>query len=209
MNMGRHADPLLPIQNSQAAEARGDLGERRREILIDISKSWIAFALSTLLTFVPEVQRHLGYSSHLASVTVLLFHPGKTVGAMFQATIAGVLGALFATVVCVIAQLLAMHFNQNNQPAGTISTFLGLLFLSSFILAYMRARDSRQAVYTGSIVAMLILYVMLTSGSLIETREHVDLLRIRQVIVPILCGLAVSLLSNILIFPISARDRVR
>lgn len=199
----------------------GDLNEkteRKKKMAVNILKSWIAFLLSSLLTFIPSIQTKLGYSSHFATVAVLLFHPGKSVGAMFETVVLALLGTSFAGFVCIIGDVLVRYL----EPVNYFSLFsailmLLLLFTSTFILSYIRAKYDRVPVYTAAIMSNIILIVHLTNGSihkLNDQKPNSGYLRWNWIlqnslIVPILAGVAVSLVTNITIFPKSARSEVR
>lgn len=186
-----------------------------RTVLIDMLKSWLAFASSTLLTFIPIFRNSLGFYSHFATVSVLLFHPGKSVGAMLETVLLGVFGVAFSLVVCLFTELLVGIFEIKQSCFLNRSiVILCSLFISIFILAYIRAKYENVPVFIAAMMSNMILIVQLTNESIgnltnfpqsIGMGQKFNWMVTNSLFLPVLAGMAVSLLTNVAIFPKSAK----
>lgn len=197
----------------------GPSDRRSRIVLIDMLKSWLAFAISTILTFVPLFRNSLGFYSHFATVSVLLFHPGKSVGAMLETVLLGVFGVVFSLIVCLFTELIVGIFEmQNNWFLNRSIVILSSLFISIFIIAYTRAKHEKVPVFIAAMMSNMILIVQLTNDSIgtianapqsIGISQQFNWMVKNSLVLPVLAGMSVSLFTNIAVFPKSAKEELQ
>jgi hypothetical protein len=184
------------------------LRERNRQLLKDIFKATVAFTVASMLTLIAPLHQHIGNASHMAAVATLFFHPCKSVGAMLETTVLGAIGAVFATAIAAVGASTAAYLNAHGRLVESAVFLLFLIFGSTFLLAYIRANSSRIPVYTGTVIAHIIIAIALTAYAS-QGQLEVDWERLWGLLVPIGCGLLISLLTNILVFPKSATNLLR
>lgn len=177
-------------------------------IVRDLLKASIMFMLATSLTFYEPFHKELGYGSHMAAVAILFFNPCKSVGATVEAVLTGLLGILFAICICTFSIAISAILCREHYLILKSMFLLAVMFLSTFTLAFVRARSSRPPVYTGAVIAQLIITVVLT-GYAIEDHEEVNFDAIWMIVLPVLAGAFVSFLGNSLLWPTSATAELK
>ena len=134
----------------------------------NVIKATAAFLLACSLTFVDPLQQRLGYLSHFAAVAILFFHPCKSLGAMLEATLMGFLGVGFGVGVDYFGSWIVDRSSSSSSSSlsssssqdlptemphhlfyATVVCILLLVFVSTFVLAFIRARWSQPAIFTG------------------------------------------------------------
>lgn len=122
-----------------------------------VTKATLAFMFASALTFLVPIREQIGPMSHFAALAVLFFHPCKSVGAMLEATVTGLLGIAFAAAVSAGGILASQAVNEavgagHSASAAyyaTAATVLVIVFSATFLLAFVRAKSSQSPVYTG------------------------------------------------------------
>lgn len=192
--------------------------------LRDVLKATAAFMLACSFTFIQPLHDMLGFGSSLAAVAVLTFHPCKSYGAMLEATVIGFLGVLFGTAVSAFGLWLVLMLRQPEQESNVwmMAALLSLIFLSTFYLAFIRARSMRATVYTGkhsscsilanvwigTIMAHIVISTILTNVNN-HRIQHFDPMLLWNTVVPTAVGIAVSLAGNWFLWPVSATTVLR
>jgi uncharacterized membrane protein YgaE (UPF0421/DUF939 family) len=177
--------------------------EITKKIFCDILKAVIAFATACSFTFIETFNKGVGRTSYNAAIAILFFNPTQSVGALFESAVMGLLGTLFAFFICSIALYAGSSFNSSDMHYLSIPVYLLLLFLSTFLLAFLRARSSRPPVYTFTVLSHIIVSKILTSN-IDENLSDFSLYQVWELIFPLCIGMTISLIVNVLIFPKSA-----
>ena len=216
--MAEECEPLLPQLDRRSTGT--DFASKlsfiplkfyQSKILRNMLKSMTAFALTAVLPFVNAAHPYLGFSSHMAAIAILFFNPCKSIGGMFESVVMGIFGVAFGSLVsmggiavwtCVKPSLLKIFL------------LISLIFISSFTLSFLRSRSSRQPVYTGTVIAHIVMFTILTGPELLSSKgdhETVDILieKLKYLDISILFGAFISLLVSVLLWPKSASVDLR
>ncbi|KAI3629367.1 hypothetical protein MIR68_012572 [Amoeboaphelidium protococcarum] len=153
---------------------------RRDQIIIGVFKATVTFVISTLFTLVPALQTWLGFQSHFVSLAVLFNNPVKSVGMMLESTLYTLFGISLA--------FLLLYVPTAVGHDGWL-TRLSLLFVSGFILSFLKARYSRASVYSSTIVTQFLIIYGFT-----QTLSN-------RAFIPLLAGALLSPLCSLLIYP--------
>lgn len=184
-----------------------------------IIKATIAFILATSFTFCPYLNNFLvsttnvTASTQLVAVSTLFFNPCRSVGAMLEAMWMGVFGLAFASLITTLGWWSVVKYPDTTQTSVIVYqsiSLLSLLFLATFVLAFVRARGSKPPIYAGTIMAHWLVSITLTDLPKIQAYSRdspVPLLC--SVVLPLACGMMISLFVNVLVWPTKATSQLK
>lgn len=210
-----HLDPKPPIEE---LEELPPLPSRKEKILDylhvkfpsrivrRVLKCTIAYFLTTLFSLIHPLAQALGPAPFLATTGMLFSHPGRSMGAQFDATVTGVLGIVsailyaFGGIGTSVAYNVAHPETYKSEPTGR--TFNAVfLFMGIFLAQILRQVFPKFHFF--SLQFMIIQIFSMTKG--------IDYLTIPYSLplnygIPLLIGHGISLVVNLLCWPETAVD---
>ncbi|KAJ3187684.1 hypothetical protein HDU85_006077 [Gaertneriomyces sp. JEL0708] len=170
----------------------------------DTIKLSVTFLLSLVIVLIRPIGRAIGPDAYVLPLAQMYFPPVVTIGAMIETTVIGAIGCCIGAGMGFVAQASVAALNQAYVRRGHDPTskaggpiLLGFWFLwTMFIFAFFRAKYPRTSnAYV--LMSIQVIYVM-TSGSY---DTEIDPSAVLNVLKPLLCGGAVSMVGNLLVWP--------
>lgn len=178
------------------------------DITRDLAKAVIAFTIAMSFSFVDAFKVYGGEFGFLAAVTVLFFHPSKSVGALLEAVFLGLLGVIFGSLVSLVGLYFTYRMQNKDELVQNVACIMILVFFAVFLLSYIRAKSSRPPVYTGIVISHMLICITLM-GNVPQNIDDWNINRMLKIVTSILFGASVSLLTNLLFWPKSAYSDLR
>lgn len=173
-----------------------------RIIIRRILKCSIAYFISTLFSTIHPLARALGQSPFLVCSGCLFSHPGRTMGAQFDATLTSSLGAAVAIIYGLAGVAAASSYNASH-PDSSAGVGINCLFLLLGIFAAQMLRQSFPKLHFFSLQFMVVQLFTLTLGvGYTETPTGLS----SRFGLSLLIGNFVSLFVNLIFWPETAVD---
>ncbi|RPB28446.1 hypothetical protein L211DRAFT_833409 [Terfezia boudieri ATCC MYA-4762] len=161
---------------------------------VNAAKSLLAYLICYYLCLIPTVQKWLGNYSYFATISVLLNHSGRTIGAQLDGLVLCILGAS----VGMGWGCMALELSDRIGPLKDRREGLLEAFLIIFAAVVGLLRSTLVRLYQALMSAGLAVFFMCLADS---DQEHWDKKKIREFAVPFLVGQAVCLTVNVIVFP--------
>lgn len=173
-----------------------------RRVIRRILKCSIAYFISTLFSTIHPLANALGQSPFLVCAGCLFSHPGRTMGAQFDATLTSSLGAAVAIAYGLAGVSAATTYNVNH-PDSLAGAGINCLFLLIGIFGAQILRQRFPKLHLFSVQFMLVQLFTLTVG--VDYKE-IPLGLSSQYGLTFLIGNFVSLFVNLIFWPETAVD---
>lgn len=173
-----------------------------RRIIRRILKCSMAYFISTLFSTIHPLANALGQSPYLVCSGCLFSHPGRTMGAQFDATLTSALGAAVAIVYGLAGVSAATTYNAH-YPDSNGGAGINCLFLLIGIFGAQVTRQQFPKLHFFSLQFMVVQLFTLTLG--VDYKE-IPLKLSSQYGLTLLIGNFVSLFVNLLFWPETAVD---
>ncbi|KAG0748392.1 hypothetical protein G6F62_006230 [Rhizopus arrhizus] len=171
-----------------------------------VLKCTIAYFLSSLFSLIHPSSYPIGSAPYFAVTAMLFSHPGRTMGAQFDATITAVLGVVaavlyaFAGAAASVAYNVAHPTTYITQPSGRV---INIMFLFVGVFAAQMLRQTYPKFHFFSLQFMIVQIFSMT--------RSIDYLSIPFSLpltygLPLLVGHGISLVVNLLFWPETAVD---
>ena len=171
-----------------------------------VLKCTIAYFLSSLFSLIHPSIYPIGSAPYFAVTAMLFSHPGRTMGAQFDATITAVLGVVaavlyaFAGAAASVAYNVAHPTTYITQPSGRV---INIMFLFVGVFAAQMLRQTYPKFHFFSLQFMIVQIFSMT--------RSIDYLSIPFSLpltygLPLLVGHGISLVVNLLFWPETAVD---
>ncbi|KAG0308215.1 hypothetical protein BGZ98_008638 [Dissophora globulifera] len=195
--------PLPPSPPPPLSAWRQFLNSFTKRVIRRHLKITIAIYLGSCLTLIGPIADALGSHAFLANLVIFFIHPSRTVGSQLEVTIFGCFGAILATFSLILSGLSVVSFNQHNLAEGNRAAWVIealWLFFGIWLLATLKTRYPKM-VPTFIVYSIAIIFGLDRAQSL-----SFDIHIYRDLIVPILLGLAISLVVSIVFWPETASE---
>ncbi|KAI9480972.1 MAG: hypothetical protein EXX96DRAFT_199060 [Benjaminiella poitrasii] len=212
-----HQDPKPPIDEVEEKESL-PLQPTRKERLINylhvkfpsrivrrVVKCTIAYFLSTLFSLVHPITTAIGPASFLATTGMLFSHPGRTMGAQFDATVTAVLGVVVAVLWAFagLASSVAYNVDHADYQTNPRGHAINACFLFIGVFWSQMLRQIYPKFHFFSLQFMIIQIFSMTRGlDYVVMPYEVPL----NYGVPLLIGHGISLVVNLVVWPETAVD---
>lgn len=173
-----------------------------RRVLRRILKCGIAYFISTLFSTIHPIANALGKSPFLVCSGCLFSHPGRTMGAQFDATLTSALGAAVAIIYGLAGVASATAYNIK-YPESNAGAGINCLFLLVGVFGAQTIRQKFPKLHFFSLQFMVIQLFTLTLG---VGYNEIPLKLSSQYGLTFLIGNFVSLFVNLLFWPETAVD---
>lgn len=210
-----HLDPKPPVEELEEAPPLPS----RKEKILDylhvkfpsrivrrVLKCTIAYFLTTLFSLIYPLSHALGPAPFLSTTGMLFSHPGRSMGAQFDATVTGVLGIVSAILYAMggigasVAYNVAHLETHTSEPTGRAINAV-FLFVGIFLAQMLRQVFPKFHFF--SLQFMIIQIFSLTKGIDYITMPYSLPLNYG---VPLLIGHGISLVVNLVCWPETAVD---
>ncbi|KAI8388044.1 uncharacterized protein BYT42DRAFT_558741 [Radiomyces spectabilis] len=171
-----------------------------------VLKCTIAYFVSTLFSLFPQIVQALGPAPFLVTTGMLFSHPGRSMGAQFDATVTAVLGVVLAVLYAFAALAASTAYNVRHMDTYTdnpVGLTVNAIFLFCGIFGAQMLRQMLPKFHFFSLQFMIVQIFSLTRGvNLTSVPFHLPL----DFGIPLMIGAGLSLVINLCIWPETAVD---
>jgi hypothetical protein len=182
------------------------------ELGIGVLKCSLAYLLGSLPTFVPLLAAFLGHqdSKHMVATITVYFHPARSQGSMIKALVCALLAFLYTTFVSVTSMFVSMFFQDTLGliPLGHAVVLIVFCGGGLGFIGWTKQRLGDPLVNVACSLASLSTISVLTKEGAVQAGD-LSFAKISQVLKMILMGVTATVAVSFLIFPISARKKLR
>lgn len=179
---------------------------------IGILKCGLAYLLGSLATFIPAISTFLGHQDgkHMVATVTVYFHPARSQGSMFRALICALLAFCYSSFLSITSMLVENLFQDTlNMPIAG-HAFVLIVFCGGGLgfVGWTKQRLGDPLVNVACSLTALSTITILTKEGSVQSGD-LSLSKISQVLKMVIMGVMIALLVSFLIFPISARRKLR
>lgn len=175
-------------------------------------KCSLAYLIGTLGTFLPPIAAFLGDQDgkHMAATVTVYFHPARSRGSMLEASICAFVAFLYATFISVTSMGVSVFFEDilDLLPLGHAIILIVFCGGGLGFIGWTKQRLGDPLVNVACSLASLAIITVLTKEGAVQ-RGDLDLDKIVQVLKMIVMGVIAAMAVCFIIFPISAKARLR
>ncbi|CAG8581661.1 54_t:CDS:2 [Ambispora gerdemannii] len=178
-----------------------------------VIKCAVAYFLASMFTYIPALNALIGLTeaqnAHLVASVSVFFNPAKTIGGIFEAMFLALFAGCYGALVGVLSMASAVWFNQQQMYIlGHVVSVVVWCGGSIFILAFLKATLKKPAFNSACSLCCIIIFVVLTKEGSVVLGEFATN-KIFQVATIILVGASISFLVSVLLWPVSASDKLK
>ncbi|KAL2833242.1 transcriptional regulator of RNA polII, SAGA, subunit-domain-containing protein [Aspergillus cavernicola] len=182
------------------------------ELGIGILKCSLAYLLGSLATFVPALAAILGRQDgkHVVATVTVYFHPARSQGSMYKALICAFLAFVYTVLVSVTSMYVSMFFQDTLGMLALGHTIVLIVFCGGGLgfIGWTKQKLSDPLVNVACSLASLSTISVLTKEGAVQAGD-LSFAKISQVLKMIIMGVTATMAVSFLIFPISARKKLR
>ncbi|KAL6235393.1 hypothetical protein BDW75DRAFT_230355 [Aspergillus navahoensis] len=182
------------------------------ELGIGVLKCSLAYLLGSLATFVPVLTALLGHqdSKHMVATITVYFHPARSEGSMFKALICAFLAFIYTAFISITSMWVEMFFQDTLHllPLGHAIVLIVFCGGGLGFIGWTKQRLSDPLVNVACSLASLSTISALTKEGAVQAGD-LSFAKISQVLKMIIMGVTATMTVSFLIFPISARKKLR
>lgn len=171
-------------------------------------KCALAYLLGSMATFVPAFSSFFGRqdSKHLVATITVYFHPARSLGSMFDATICAFVAFLYTAFVSIVSMSMSVLFtDQLHQPVVGHAIIL-VLFVGGGLgfVGWVKLKKGDPLVNIACSLTSLSLITVLTKEGAVQEGNY-SFYKIIQILKMIIAGVICTMLISFLVFPSSGR----
>ncbi|KAI8984474.1 hypothetical protein BDF20DRAFT_392181 [Mycotypha africana] len=170
-----------------------------------VLKCSIAYFIASLFCLIDPLSHSIGIAPFLAVTGMLFSHPGRSMGAQFDATVTAVLGVVAAVLYAFIGMECTVAYNKSHASTDSLSNGRAInaffLFLGIFLAQILRQIYPKFHFFS---LQFMIIQIFSMTRAFDYTIAPLDLPL--QYGYPLLIGHAISLFVNLFIWPETAVD---
>lgn len=182
------------------------------ELGIGVLKCSLAYLLGSLATFVPVLAAFLGHQDgkHMVATITVYFHPARSQGSMFKALICAFLAFVYTAFISVTSMCVEMFFQDTLDllPLGHAIVLIVFCGGGLGFIGWTKQRLSDPLVNVACSLASLSTISVLTKEGAVQAGD-LSFAKISQVLKMVVMGVGATMAVSFLIFPISARKKLR
>ncbi|KAL9112563.1 MAG: hypothetical protein Q9227_003134 [Pyrenula ochraceoflavens] len=177
-----------------------------------IFKCSIAYVLGSMATFVPFLANSLGQQNgkHMVATITVYFHPARSRGSMWEALICAFTAFVYAVFICVSSMSVSVFFTDvlDLMPLGHIIVLIVFAGGGLGIVGWVKQRKANPLVNISCSLTSLAIITILTKEGAVQRGDY-SFAKIAQVLKMIIMGVVATMAVSFLIFPISAKQKLR
>ncbi|KAK5942205.1 hypothetical protein PMZ80_006160 [Knufia obscura] len=175
-------------------------------------KCALAYLLGSMATFVPFFSSFFGRqdSKHLVATITVYFHPARSLGSMFDATILAFIAFIYTAFVSIVSMSMSVLFTDKlHQPAIGHAIIL-VLFVGGGLgfVGWVKLKKGDPLVNIACSLTSLSLITVLTKEGAVQDGNY-SFYKISQILKMIIAGVICTMLVSFLIFPSSGRRNLK
>ncbi|KAI9923703.1 hypothetical protein MW887_008436 [Aspergillus wentii] len=182
------------------------------EQAIGILKCSLAYLLGSLATFIPAISALLGDQDgkHVVATVTVYFHPARSKGSMYKALICAFLAFFYAAFISLTSMCVSVFFQDTMDMLAVGHTVVLIVFCGGGLgfIGWTKQRLGDPLVNVACSLASLSTITVLTKEGAVQSGA-LSLSKISQVLKMVIMGVSVAMAVSFLIFPISARKKLR
>ncbi|KAL5048529.1 hypothetical protein BDW71DRAFT_196167 [Aspergillus fruticulosus] len=182
------------------------------ELGIGVLKCSLAYFLGSLATFIPVLTALLGHqdSKHMVATITVYFHPARSQGSMFKALICAFLAFIYTAFISITSMCVEMFFQDALHLLSLGHAIVLVVFCGGGLgfIGWTKQRLSDPLVNVACSLASLSTISVLTKEGAVQAGD-LSFAKISQVLKMIIMGVTTTMTVSFLIFPISARKKLR
>lgn len=175
-------------------------------------KCSLAYLLGSLATFIPAIASLLGNQDgkHVVATVTVYFHPARSQGSMCKALIYALLAFCYAAFISVTSMFVTMFFEDSLHllPLGHALVLIVFCGGGLGFIGWTKQRLGDPLVNVACSLASLSTITVLTKEGAIQQGD-VSFAKVSQVLKMVVMGVGAAMAVSFLIFPISARKKLR
>ncbi|KAL9602087.1 MAG: hypothetical protein Q9219_002083 [cf. Caloplaca sp. 3 TL-2023] len=177
-----------------------------------VIKCSIAYFIGSLATFVPALAAMLGQQDgkHMVATITVYFHPARSQGSMFEATILAILAFAYATFIGFASMGVSILFGRTLDLVVLGHAIVLLVFCGGGLgfVGWIKQRLGHPLVNISCSLTSLAIITVLTKEGAVQAGRFSDD-KIVQVLKMIVMGVIATTAVSFLIYPVSARADLR
>ncbi|QVM07464.1 hypothetical protein D8B26_002164 [Coccidioides posadasii str. Silveira] len=177
-----------------------------------VLKCSLAYLLGTLATFVPPIAALLGQQDgkHTVATITVYFHPARTRGSMLYALVCASVAFMYALLISIMSMGVSVFFEDAVQflPLGHAIVVFVFCGGGLGLVGWVKQKMGDPLVNVGCSLASLAIVTVLTKEGAVQ-RGDISFVKISQVLKMLLMGIFATMAVCFIIFPISARTKLR
>lgn len=179
---------------------------------IGVLKCGLAYLLGSLATFIPAISSLLGHQDgkHMVATVTVYFHPARSQGSMFRALICALLAFCYSAFLSITSMLVETLFQDTFKMPAVGHAVVLIVFCGGGLgfVGWTKQRLGDPLVNVACSLTALSTITVLTKEGAVQSGD-ISLGKIFQVLKMVLMGVMASMAVSFLIFPISARRKLR
>ena len=177
-----------------------------------IFKCALAYVLGSLATFVPILSNILGRndSKHLVATITVYFHPSRSLGSMLDALLLAFAAFLYTAIVSVISMSVSVFFADVAHLRTLGHAVVLVVFVGGGLglVGWIKLKKNDPLVNIACSLTSLALITVLTKEGAVQAGDY-SFEKIAQILRMIVAGVIATMLVSFLVFPISARTKLK
>lgn len=179
---------------------------------IGVLKCSLAYLLGSLATFIPFIASLLGHQDgkHVVATVTVYFHPARSQGSMYKASICAFLAFLYAAFLSITSMLVTTFFQDTLDllPLGHALVLIVFCGGGLGFIGWTKQKMGDPLVNVACSLASLSTISVLTKEGAVQSGD-VSFAKVSQVLKMVIMGVSAAMFVSFLIFPISARKKLR
>lgn len=184
----------------------------RSEPGIGVLKYSLAYLVGSMATFIPAISAMLGNQDgkHMVATVTVYFHPARSRGGMFKALICALLAFCYSSFLTITSMFVEMFFQDTLEWPALGHAVVLIVFCGGGLgfIGWTKQRLGDPVVNVACSLASLSAITILTKEGAVQ-KGDLSLVKILQVLKMVLMGVAAVMAVSFLVFPISARKKLR
>lgn len=177
-----------------------------------VFKCALAYLLGSLATFVPHLSELFGRQSskHMVATITVYFHPSRSLGSMLDALILATSAFLYVALVSFLSMSVSAFFADTVHLIELGHALVLIFFVGGGLglVAWVKLRKNDPLVNIACSLVSLTLVTILTKEGAVQAGDY-SIKSISQILKMIIAGVVATMLVSFLVFPISARHKLK
>jgi hypothetical protein len=179
---------------------------------LGVLKCSFAYVLGSLATFVPPISSLLGQQDgkHMVATITVYFPPARSIGSMLEALVCAFTAFLYAAFICVTSMAVSVFFSDtlNLMPLGHAIVLVVFIGGGLGFVGWIKQKLGDPLVNVACSLTCLAIITVLTKEGAVQAGDF-SFSKIWQVLKMVVMGVVATMAVSFLIFPISARSKLR
>ena len=204
-------------RSSQVRQFCRDIADLGKALILSetgrgVLKCSLAYLLGSLATFVPALSGFLGRQDgkHIVATVTVYFHPARSLGSMFEASVFAFTAFLYAAFISVTSMSVSVFFTDklNRMLLGHIIVLVVFCGGGLGFVGWVKQVKGDPLVNVACSLTSLAIITVLTKEGAVQAGNF-SFSKISQVLKMIIMGVLATMAVSVVVFPISARAKLK